>query len=138
MKLTPNDVEVLIHHAVSPEPHPRFLAPAVRDSIAMFIREGALSQQGDCRIAATAKGRTWLDAICSVPPPPEWGKVLKMAEAEYTPMGVEPIGTVEQALEVAHLLPENDPLRLDLLHSCSKRLIAAMQYVGFVTSKESQ
>lgn len=148
MKLTPNDVEVLIHHSICVGAHPRFDAPKVKDSIEMFIRNGAMTVTGGASgpaVIATKKGHAWLDSICSTPPPAgednplgeiDWAATARMAEGEFTPMGRDPIGIVEQAIEVAHLLPESDPMRVKILHACGKRLIFTLQYVGYLTSEE--
>lgn len=79
--MTPNDLEVLIHCYVSPERHPRIDAPAVREAIKKFIRDGIIDE----RHRTTEKGEAWLELILRVPYPKkayvdEEGKVIR-----YTP-----------------------------------------------------
>ena len=70
-----------------------------------------------------------------VTPESHWMNLIKMAEnSEFTPIGIEPIGSVKQAIEVANLLPQDDPIRLDLLRMCAKKIICTMTYMGFMTT----
>lgn len=65
--------------------------------------------------------------------------IQKAPEAtEFIQFGMEPIATVEQALEVVHLLPPEDPIRLSILHACGRRLIAAMVFVGAAISTKNE
>lgn len=43
---------------------------------------------------------------------------------------------VEQALEIIHLLPVEDPIRLDLLRVCGKQLMGQLTYVAVITGKD--
>jgi hypothetical protein len=80
-KLTPNDLEVLIHHYVSPDQHPRRSAPAVSSAIRKFLREDILAYVQvvfedepeqtplHSRIMVTEKGRKFLDMVLETPFP---------------------------------------------------------------------
>jgi len=62
--MTPNDIEILLHHYVCPgDPHPRLHAPAVRESIRDFVADGILEQQ-DQSYATTTKGRALIAMLC--------------------------------------------------------------------------
>lgn len=43
--MTPNDIEILIHCHVCPEPHPRKDAPAVDESLKSLERNGLIEQR---------------------------------------------------------------------------------------------
>ena len=83
MKLSPSDIEVLIHCHCRPCPHPRRDAPAIFDAIRRFLYLGAIehSPENDCEpdppdheepgwaYRTTPLGAAWINAMCSVPPP---------------------------------------------------------------------
>lgn len=67
--LTPNDLDVLIHFCVCPAPHERQSAPAVQESIKMFVDSGLLELS--CGLTrngyiATEKGHAHLRQLCSI------------------------------------------------------------------------
>lgn len=66
--VTPNEIEVMVHYYRTPEPHPRLGAPAVREAIARFIREGMLERK-DGACYTTARGDAWVRALRAVPFP---------------------------------------------------------------------
>jgi len=69
MKLTPNDIEVLIHYHVSgPESHPRSSVPAVRESIKMFLLLDML-EADENSFRTTPKGDAMVRALCNTPEP---------------------------------------------------------------------
>ena len=81
MSLTPNELDVLIHYYVSPKPHDRFDAPAVKDAINDFIDSGVIEPQGHEHFRLTEKGQAWLKAILDTPiPKQQWvdytGKII--------------------------------------------------------------
>jgi hypothetical protein len=65
---TPNDIDVLLHYHSSPRPHPRVHAPAVQDTINMYLNDGILEEAGDpgeeC-YATTEKGKAFVKIVCS-------------------------------------------------------------------------
>lgn len=68
--LTPNDIEVLLHCHVSPEPHPRLDAPAVQESIKMWICAGMIEPNVNTGIFVTTdKGCAMVMALCKTPYP---------------------------------------------------------------------
>ena len=71
MRLTPNDIEVLIHCHCHPEPHPRLNAPAVSDAIQRFLRQGLIETVEDSNNtwATTERGRVLIDMLCETPLP---------------------------------------------------------------------
>jgi hypothetical protein len=66
--MTPNDLEILIHYYVSPAPHPREEAPAVRESVKMFLTLHVL-EVVDYGFRVTEKGQAWLRLILATPLP---------------------------------------------------------------------
>lgn len=64
--LTPNDIEVLLHYHCSSEPHPRFGAPAVTDTVQRFIDLGVLTRPN---LTITPLGAAWVKALCATPMP---------------------------------------------------------------------
>ena len=68
--LSCSDIEVLIHCHVSPIPHPRRHAPAVRDALGMFqtceMIEPVLNAEQEEVFNLTHKGRSFIRAICNV------------------------------------------------------------------------
>ena len=83
--MTPSAVEVLMHYHYSPEPHPRHLAPAVRDARNAFLKMGVIQPikikqsqvipvepyPGCMLFHTTDKGKRWIEAICATPCPAE-------------------------------------------------------------------
>lgn len=64
-------------------------------------------------------------------------KIIKIAKGdEFELVNREADPVVEQALEIVHLLPPEDPLRLDLLRICGKQLIGQLTYVAIITTEE--
>ena len=81
---SPNNIDVLLHFAISTEPHPRRHAPSVNEAINELLFAGALvPATGEPeRFAATPLGLAWVQALCNVPPPraafiDEMGRVIK-------------------------------------------------------------
>lgn len=71
--MTPLEIEVLLHCFVSPDPHPRLYAPAVREAIERFVKLGCLrpiplSTPEIERWIATDKGRKLVEALQAVEP----------------------------------------------------------------------
>jgi len=70
--MTPNDIEVLLHCHCIPRPHPRKDAPAVSESIKMFLDNGlidiSLEGGSDC-YKTTEKGRFLVKMLCETPFP---------------------------------------------------------------------
>lgn len=103
MGLTPNDLEILIHHFVSPEEHPRSYAPAVQEAITHFILKGVFEKLDSGRIVTTSKGQAWLKMILAVPEPkrawvnPETKEFIKFDVSETL------------AESVSHFLNEENP-----------------------------
>lgn len=61
--MTPNDIEVLIHHHVSPNLHPRAHSPAVQMSIDMFVMDGILKEDG-LGYRTTERGVVLMRMLC--------------------------------------------------------------------------
>lgn len=55
---------------------------------------------------------------------------------DFTPMPTTRIECVEQAIDLARLMPESDPIRLDLLRCAAKVWVMGNSVVGFITSEE--
>lgn len=68
---TPNDIEVLLHYYVSPDPHPRAHAPAVQETTKQFLKQGViqLCADGLGGYSVTPRGEAWVKALCAVPAP---------------------------------------------------------------------
>lgn len=64
--MTPNDIEILIHCYVSPSAHPRYDAPAVKDSIGKMVQMGLLAYTGLNIFNTTAKGEAHIKQICNL------------------------------------------------------------------------
>ena len=64
--MTPNDIEVLIHHHVSPEPHPRAHALAIQESIRMFIINGIFEPREGGNHRTTQKGDALVRMLCNL------------------------------------------------------------------------
>ena len=77
MKLSPSDIEVLIHCHCRPCPHPRRDAPAVLNALSRFLSTGVIirTPENDNReteglaYTTTTLGTAWINALCSVPAP---------------------------------------------------------------------
>lgn len=68
--MTPNDIEVLLHCHVCPNPHPRKGAPAVDEAIDMLLRRGMITHSvGGEYYTTTEGGRMLVDALCNTPFP---------------------------------------------------------------------
>lgn len=72
--LTVNDIQVLLHFHVSPEPYPRANAPAVQDAIKMFLKEGMIverDEQSGLGMAydTTIRGRAYVEMLKHTPFP---------------------------------------------------------------------
>lgn len=61
--MTPNDIEVLLHVNMTPEPHPRSNAPSVKGAFEMFVKNGIFEQVDD-EYALSDKGRAFLNILC--------------------------------------------------------------------------
>lgn len=64
--MTPNDIDVLLHYHVNPNPHPRIGAHAVRDSINWFVHEGIFKVLSGSLYATTDRGKALVIKLCSV------------------------------------------------------------------------
>lgn len=63
--MTPNAIEVLLHYHVSPAPHPRSYAPAVRDATVALLNNGLLElAMGDGCYGTTLCGRLHVKQLC--------------------------------------------------------------------------
>ena len=77
-KLTPSDIEVLLHFYMFPEAHPRWKAPAVVSAIHYFIGEKMLVEDlkspGERRVYhVTERGGKFIEMLCETPIPElEW------------------------------------------------------------------
>jgi DNA-binding PadR family transcriptional regulator len=70
--MTPNDIEVMLHCYISPEPHPRQDAPAVQDSLQRCLLKGLIvrKEEGpDDVYEVTEGGRLYIEALRNVPLP---------------------------------------------------------------------
>jgi hypothetical protein len=70
LKMTPNDIEVLLHCHCSLEPHPRNHAPAVEAALGMFIRQGIIecgSKKDTFNV--TERGAVLVQMLCDTPFP---------------------------------------------------------------------
>lgn len=65
--MTPNDIEILIHCYVSPEPHPRI--EHNRDVLEDFIVKGLVRHKGGDIYETTEKGAAHIIQICRLPLP---------------------------------------------------------------------
>lgn len=65
--MTLNDIDVLIHCHVSPIPHPRIKAPAVRESIQSFLEAGLIyrSTNEENIYTTTERGSAHLSQLCN-------------------------------------------------------------------------
>ena len=61
-----------------------------------------------------------------------WGRVLQVHDgSDFTPLCETSFNAVEQAIEVARMLPAEHPTRLDLLQSCAEALKFRMMFAGY-------
>jgi hypothetical protein len=69
--MTPNGIEILIHCYVSGTPHPRREAPAVKEQLENFEREGLITQLPgiDTGYMTTDKGKAHVLQLCNTPLP---------------------------------------------------------------------
>lgn len=68
--MTPSEIEILLHCHVSPEPHPREHAPAVREALNMFKILGAIEiDYTNGGHQTTEKGKKWVEMLCDTPEP---------------------------------------------------------------------
>ena len=61
--MTPSDIEILIHHHVCPERHPRFDAPAVQETIRFFVR-AKIFEETDNSYTTTERGEALVELLC--------------------------------------------------------------------------
>lgn len=68
---TPNDIEILLHYYCINAPHERENAPAAKETIRAFLKDGILvkSNTNVSGYTVTIKGEAWIEAILSVPYP---------------------------------------------------------------------
>lgn len=70
--MTPNEIEVLIHYHVSPEPHPRVDSGAVQYALDMFVENGIITYNGQRGYYETTdRGKALVEALCNTPFPVE-------------------------------------------------------------------
>lgn len=69
--MTPLEISILLHYHVSPVDYRNgdFSAPAVRNAIDEFRRDGFLAEAVETYYHITDKGRFYVEALCSVPLP---------------------------------------------------------------------
>ncbi len=67
--MTPSDLEILVHCHVSPDPHPRLHAPAVKDAIRQFLADGIIKRVSVDIYGSTERGEMWLEMILDTPMP---------------------------------------------------------------------
>ena len=74
--LTVNDIQVLLHYHVSPEPHNRSQAPAVKDATSMLLEEGMIVLRSDqsetggyLTYETTIRGRAYVEMLKHTPFP---------------------------------------------------------------------
>jgi hypothetical protein len=73
--MTPLEIEILMHYCTRGKDYRDgdFSAPAVREAIDNFVREGVIKPSYDARTgmayAATDRARVFLDYICALPLP---------------------------------------------------------------------
>lgn len=69
MMMTPNDLEILLHHYVSPCEFPRREADAYKKAVKMFLADGVFDHEDDGGYRVTEKGKAWIVMILSTPMP---------------------------------------------------------------------
>lgn len=80
--MTPDEMDILMHHHISPDRHPRFQAPTVRSAITKFLDDGIFerrqvpyTREFPNIYRLTEKGHAWLTLILGTPcpvPSPVW------------------------------------------------------------------
>jgi len=86
-RLSPSDLEVILHYHFLPEAHPRVTAPAVRRAIKMFLAAKMLTHSEDLDedfdgdgdamendsklFTTTERGKVFVEMLCSTPYPME-------------------------------------------------------------------
>jgi len=84
MIITPSDIEVLLHYHTNPAPHPRKLAPAVKEATERFVREGLIELDDEKLYTTTTdRGKAFVKALCNTPLPTQawidgYGNVIKV------------------------------------------------------------
>jgi hypothetical protein len=74
MNMTPCEIEFMLHCYYSPEPHPRYYAPAITEAARRLTKEG-LIKYDDCIeygrpiYKATEKGKFYVKILCETPFP---------------------------------------------------------------------
>jgi len=81
--MTPNDIEILIHCHVSPRPHPRADAIAVKETLRSLETNGLIERRGGGEYCTTKRGQAHMEQLCGLAWPVEaWvgadGKVIKI------------------------------------------------------------
>ena len=68
--MTPNDIDVLLHYHICPQPHPRVETIAVQDSIEAFMESDILKSSAkiDC-FETTERGAALVRILCNTPYP---------------------------------------------------------------------
>lgn len=85
--MTPNDIDILLHYYTTINSHPRLEAPAVRESIDGFLKDGILDHcnadpsQKHGLYYTTERGNALVALLCSTPYPAQaWidkdGKII--------------------------------------------------------------
>jgi hypothetical protein len=77
MRISPSDLEVLIHCHADPRPHPRLYAPAVEEALVRFQQQGIIVPKQDPKTTSpldmeyrtTDLGKAWLELILQTPIP---------------------------------------------------------------------
>jgi len=67
--MTPNDIEILIHCHVCPEPHPRAKFPAVSETLRSLEVNGLIEQRLGDGYHTTERGKAHIEQLCSTPWP---------------------------------------------------------------------
>ncbi len=68
--MTPNDLDVLLHCYVSPSPHPRIEAPAVKQSLDMWQDAGCLTyNSAEACYQCTERGNLHVKQLLNIPLP---------------------------------------------------------------------
>lgn len=71
--MTPNSIEILIHCHTTPAKHPRFDAPAVRETFEFFEQHGLIERNQNERYKdgykTTDRGAAHIEQLCNLPLP---------------------------------------------------------------------
>ncbi len=67
--MTPNDIEILLHCYYSPEPHPRFNAPAVEEGLQMLLNLELIERFSGDIFVTTERGKSHIRQLCDLPFP---------------------------------------------------------------------